>query len=349
MRTYKLHISDIQRYKSCRQAWSWASPLKANLTPRDKYQPFFTGSLMHHVLEYHYKFGTSAGDSIRAYIAANCDAEQQRDPALLDQARLVASMFNHYQLWQKQDRSWLADANFAFISAEQDFTVPLWRNQYAACELVGTFDGVVQNITDNKYYLWELKTTRSIAQREKQLDLDSQADAYTNAAQRILGVPISGIIYTLMRKDLPDFPKINKDGFLSASTSQDTTAFWYLKCIKEHHGAMLEKVSKEDQDLWIKHNYGTIINALLQQDQKYFRRVLVQRSQIELANSWQELRAVTNEMLSRRTPVYLNESYSCNYCLFRNPCIAKRAGRDYQHILDRDYVFNQRYADEIEV
>lgn len=347
-KTYRVHISDVQRYKSCRQAWQWSSPLKANLTPKDKYAPFFTGSLMHHVLEYWYKFQTPVLESIRIYMDQNCTPEQTKDSNIIEQGALVSQLFKHYELWQRQDTSWLSDANFTFLSAEQDFELPLWSNQYAKCNLVGTFDGVVQNLTNGKYYLWEIKTTKSIAQRTKQLELDSQADAYTNAAQRILGVPISGIIYTLIRKAVPDFPKVNKDGFLSQSTSQDITAWWYVQCVKYHHQDMLSKVSKADQDLWIKANYGVAIRNLLAAEQKYFARILVQRSQAELSSSWKELHSVTREMLSAKTPVYLNESYSCNYCLFRAPCIAKRQARDFQAMLARDYVFNERYRDEIE-
>ena len=344
-KTYFVHSSDIQRYKRCRQYWDWASPIRSNLTPRDKYAPFFTGSLMHHVLEHWYKIGQDAQTSIANYMAKECTPEQRADPKLLEQATLVQVLFEHYRLWQHHDASWLSDGNFEFIANEQMVHLPLWRNRYADVRLIMTFDGVVKDLTSGKYYLWEIKTTKSVVQRQKQLDLDLQADNYANGAQRILDVPISGIIYTLIRKKIPDFPKVLTNGFLSQSRDQDITGWWYLKCIKEHH--RLHLADREYRNEFIKENYSKILDHLLQ-EQNYFRRVLVKRSQAELDDSWHQLYAVTREMISKQTPIYLSEEDRCNFCLFRNPCIAKRQGRDYQAILDREYIFNDRYKDEIE-
>lgn len=345
---YKVHISDVMRYKSCRQAWQWSSPLKSNLTPKDKYAPFFTGSLVHHCLEMKHTIGLPTSQAIKMFLDQECTPEQKQDQTILDQVQLVYGLMQHYDLWQKQDTSWLADSNFEFIANEQDFATIIQRNSRSIIELVGRFDGVVKSLTNGKYYLWEIKTTRSIAEREKQLALDSQADAYTNAATRMLGVPIEGIVYTLIRKKIPDFPKVLQNGNLSAATSQDITAYYYLDCIKRHHSEVLDSLDLVATKAFIKSMYGNTLEALLNNDKPYFKRVLVQRSATELANSWNELKLVSREMISKRTPIYLNESYGCNYCLFRNPCIAKRAGKNYQEILDRDYVYNQRYADEIE-
>lgn len=334
-----LHISGVQQFKACRQAWQWASPLGRNLTPVDKYAPFFIGSLVHHALEYQYRFGITPEQSIAEYLAQNCTPAERQSEKILEQADQAAGLLKHYNLWQRHDQTWLADANFEFIANEQPFRVKLWDNSRKRIYLAGVFDGVVQSKHNGLYYLWEIKTTRSIIEREKQLQLDSQADAYTNAAQRMLGVKISGIVYTLIRKKVPEAPKALKDGTLSQSASQDTSAEWYLAYARNYHAGA--------SNVFLSETYGAFLNTLLAQENKFFRRVVVNRSQYELADSWTQLQQVAREMIDPRTSIYLNESHACNYCLFRAPCIAKRSGRDYEAILGSSYVFNERYADEV--
>lgn len=343
---YKIHISDVQRYKACRQAWSWSSPIRANLTPRDKYAPFFTGSLVHHCLEMRYKYDAPVNDAIESYCRIELTEAQQTDPKLLEQIELVRGLMKHYELWQKHDRTWLSDAGFEFIASEQTFSVPLWSNSRNSIELIGTFDGVVKNKHNGKTYLWEIKTTRSLSEREKQLQLDNQADAYTNAAQRILGMPIDGIIYTLIRKKIPEHPKIIKGNLLSVAESQDITAEWYLDLVKQHHfpQSMLDRMLI---NAWIKDQYGNFIDYLAKRGNNYFSRVVVNRSQIELADSWTQLQAVAREMINPKTAIYRSEDHHCNYCLMRQPCLAKFKGQDYATILNNSFVYNERYADEV--
>lgn len=338
--THYVHISHVQQFKACRQSWAWGAPQGRNLTPRDKYAPFFTGSLVHHCLEQRYKDGMPTLDALRMYIDRELNAEQQRDPNLLEQIDLVRGLMQHYDLWQKYDRTHLADTQFRFLANEQRFEIPLWSNSRHKITLASIFDGVVESLHDGKYYLWEIKTTRSIAERLKQLDLDAQTDAYINGAQRVLGVPLAGVVYTLIRKKVPDAPKILKDGTLSLDARQDTSAAWYLDAVKAHHS--------DWGKAQISMQYGAFLDGLLQSANRYFARIVVNRSQAALNDSWLQLQAAAREMINPRIPIYRNESYSCNYCLFRDPCIAKRDGRDYEDQLARNYVFNERYASEVD-
>jgi PD-(D/E)XK nuclease superfamily len=334
-----IHISHVQAFRACRQAWHWSSPQGLNLMPVDKYAPFFTGSLVHHCLEYRHKFATPADEAIAVYCDRELTPAQKQDPKLLEQIELVKGLLAHYALWQKHDKTPLADRAFCFVDNERPFNTKLWSNSRHTVTLAGIYDGVVQSLDDGKYYLWEIKTTRSIAERSKQLALDAQTDAYVNAAQRELNLPISGIIYTLIRKKIPEAPKELKNGLLSQAANQDTTAEYFLNYVKHYHS---------DRDhAWLGATYGQFLNDLLAQDNRYFARIVVNRSQAALADSWQQLEAVTREMIAPHTAIYRNETYACNYCLFREPCIAKRDGGNYQAILANNYVNNPRYADEV--
>lgn len=306
--------------------------------------PFWLGSLVHHCLEMRYKYSASIQEALASFPQLDRPLEEITDPRQLENIVLARGLLLHYDLWQKYDRTWLRDDNFDFIASERDFATALWANSRNRIEIVGTFDGVVKSKHNGKHYLWEIKTTRSITEREKQLALDSQTDAYLNAAQRILGIELAGVVYTLIRKKIPEFPKILKTGMLSQAKDQDTSAEMYLAHVKAHHGL---GAWATDPKPWIRDNYGDIINHLAQQGNPYFSRVVVNRSQAELQDSWDQLQAAAREMIDPRTYIYREESYACNYCLFRHPCITKRAGGDFRAILDRDYVFNERYADEV--
>ena len=336
---YKIHISDVGAYKKCRRLWAWSSPLRGNLEPFDKYAPFFIGSMVHHTLEYHYKFGTPTDLAIQGYLQEHCTDDELVNPNIIGQINLAQGLVDHYLLWQSKDQSILADANFEFIAPEQDFKTILWRNSRKRIWLAGTFDGVVKQLSSGRYYLWEIKTTRSLIEREKQLALDEQADAYANAAQSVVGYPISGIIYTLIRKKVPEFPKIGNDSLLSQNKNQDTTPEFYLDCIKRNHPGITKEV--------IKAVYGDFINYLCQEPNKYFRRLVVNRNPSELRQSKLELIAAAQEMIDDRTPIFRSSGPHCNYCLFRSPCIALNQGRDYQRILAEGYTQNRRYSDEV--
>lgn len=335
---HTIHISGVGSYKQCRQAWYWASPQGLNLTPKDRYMPFFLGSLVHHCLEMHYRFAMPSSTAIEAYLTQHCTSAERSDMNVLSMVTLATGMLEHYHMWQKHDTTWLSDDNFAFIDNERPFSTALWANTRHAVSLKGTYDGVVKSFHDNKYYLWELKTTRSIMEREKQLDLDAQTDAYLNAAQRELGLELAGVVYTLMRKKIPDAPKELKNGTLSCAKDQDTTAEWFIRAARALHNG--------DKEL-LKQLYGAFLNTLYNSDNRYFKRVVVTRTNTELKDSWQQLQSVSREMINTKTAIYRNESTHCNYCQFRLPCITKRQGKDYKAVLDRNYTFNERYQNEV--
>jgi len=337
---YEIHISDINEYRRCRQAWHWSSPLRSNLVPVERYAPFFLGELVHHALEYHYRFRSNPLDAINLFLEASTGWEKSYrtvltslPPKLYEAYTLAITIADHYLIWQKYDQSWLADREFEFVAPEQDFSRVISSNTRKRIIHAGRFDGIVYHRAEGKYYLWELKTTRSLIEREKQLALDMQTDTYMLAAKDILarlgqsidGViyPIEGIIYTLMRKKEPTTPEVLKSGYLSTKANIDTTPEWYMETAKKHHSDLDTNARKQIID----RQYADIIQTLLGQPNKYFSRILVKRSQAQLDNTQQDLAAISKEMIDPKTPIYITDGPHCNYCLFRAPCIAKRNGK----------------------
>lgn len=338
---YEIHISDIMRFKRCRREWAWASHLKRNLEPRDKYAPLWIGTLVHHGLEQWYRSQVEPEFSIVNYECANLTPTQIDDPKNRESCDLAINLVANYIKWQRTDRTWLADKNFDFIAPEQDFKVLLWQTSRARVWLAGRFDGIVRRRDNGFLYLWEIKTTRSIMEREKQLDFDEQTSAYLFAAHK-LGYDVQGAIYTLIRKKLPESPRILKNGLLSTDKSIDTTPEHYIQCIRDHHFA--DRDSRETDRQFILNNYGDILTHLGMQPNKFFKRVTVNRSPREIEHSASEIIAVAREMLSKQTPIYMTATAGCNWCLFRNPCAAYNRGQDYEAILEREYQPNTKFT-----
>lgn len=348
----EIHISDVLAFKRCRRYWDFTSLLRMNLTPLGTYVPFFVGSAVHYCLEQHYKYGTAPTDSLAAFLteyAAKVGSEAiARDmEAIGTSLILVEGVLAHYLEWATADKSDFADNALEWVSTEQAFKSPIRTAGGRVSKrmyLAGRFDGVVRHKRDNQLYLWEIKTTRSVTERLKMLPHEEQANAYANAAQELLGEPIAGIIYTIIRKKVPESPAELKKGGLSRDKSIDTTAERYLAAVRAHHG---EQATRE----FIKTQYGEILQQLLDQPNKFFARVVIRRTQAELRRANDDLRAVATDMINRPY-IYPHGGPHCTWCNFREPCIAMNNG-DFdtaKALLVANYqrnTYHERRADDV--
>lgn len=330
MTTFDIHISDVLAFKSCRRKWNWSSLLRQNLTPLGVYVPFFVGSVIHGALDRYYRYGLSPAHEVTMLAWEETKLIQEEYPEIYaaqlpkidQQVALCEAILNHYVQWARSYNGPLNDRDLDFINVEQRFDVPMRTNRGFIAKryrLAGRFDGVVRNKRDDQLYLWEVKTTRSIAERIKQLDLEEQADAYALAAQELLGMPIAGVIYTLIRKAIPEQPQVLKNGMLSQNKQIDTTFECYLAAIRAQH----QHNATRD---FISTHYGDFLQHLLDNSKPFFERVLIRRSQAQLKASRDELYAVAREMTDPRVPIYHHGQPSCNWCIFRDPCLALQNG-----------------------
>lgn len=340
-----IHITDVQRFKRCRRLWGYASPLKSNLVPTERYAPYYFGTLVHYVLEQVAK-GYSFPVALDSFFVQN---EGKVPASPLDTGysdyQLAKGIFRHYLMWQKTLFITLnRDEDYEHISPEHSFTYLLHGNAYRRIYLKGKFDGIVRHKGTGKYYLWEIKTTRSVTERLKQLDLEQQTDAYLIAAQHVLnslGIyePVEGMIYTLIRKKVPPDPKVLKDGTLSQA-KLDTTPYWYAMQVKQQHpDYSTEQLSSI---------YGPALSQLQAEHTPYFERLTVTRSVQQLVQSQRDLIAVAQDMVSPRTMLYPNPDDRCNYCLFRDPCVLQQQGlkRKAEALLQSNFKLNNDYEGE---
>jgi hypothetical protein len=331
MTQYEIHISDVLAFKSCRRKWDYSSLLRRNLTPIGIYAPFFTGRVIHGALDALYRYGINPADEVIELVAKETKELQEKFPTvhaanvptINEQMALCVAILEHYMQWRASFRGKFNDNDLDFLNVEQAFNVPMRTNRgflARSLRLAGRFDGIVRHKKDDQLYLWEVKTTRSIAQRLKQLDLEEQADAYCIAAQELLQQPIAGVIYTLIRKAVPQSPQVLKNGFLSQNKAIDTTFAHYLAAIRSHHGHIAT-------NQFIQETYGDFLQHLLDNGNPFFERVMIRRSQAQLKSARNELYAVALEMTRPSIPIYKHGQIGCNWCIVREPCIAQQQGQ----------------------
>lgn len=356
MPTYDIHITDVQAFKRCRRSWNWASPLRRNLTPLRPYGPFFIGTVVHGALRQMYYFGIEpvstvdelADEALAPLRAAYPAVYEASKPKIDEWVSFSKSLLEHYGQWARSYNGPFNDRTLDFVNVEQSFNVPMRTNRgfYARnIRKAGKFDGIVRNKLDNRLYLWEIKTTKSIEQRQRQLDLEEQADSYALDVQEMLGEPVAGIIYTLIRKALPAEPQILKRGGLSQNKQADTTFERYLAAIREYHG---HNATRE----FIQDTYGDYLQHLLDNGNPFFARIVVERSPAQLRVARDELYAVAKQMIDPAVPIYKTADVHCNWCIWKEICIALQQGqKEYaDRLLAENYIentYHQRSDEEL--
>ncbi len=336
----EIHISDVRTFKQCRRKWWWSSPLGRNLEPNVPYAPFFSGRAVHYALEMYYgKKHVPFQTSLDKFFA-----HEEKEMGTLwpierntfnEQVELVRGITDHYKLWSTGFEGRFADDKLEFLSLEQSFRVPIFARsgrKSTKVMLSGRFDGVVKVAGENgdTYWIWEIKTTRSIEELTHSLANDEQAGAYIWAAQQMYKVPITGVLYNILRKKVPTQPRVLQNGMLSVAKDIDTTAEAYFNAIHTLHPDWKMETIQE--------YYGEILDTLIQKGNTFFSRFPVYRTQVEIETLAENLHATALEMTRPTTVRYPTPGWmNCKFCHFRSPCLAMNAGADVEFMLEHEY------------
>lgn len=336
-----IHISDIRTFRTCRRRWEWSSALGRNLEPTVPYIPFFTGRAIHHCLEMYYgpkhipldkaldQFLHDEQEEIRKI----GELWPQEEASFVEQIDMMRGILGHYKLWVEQDHKMYADENLEFVSLEQEFDVPMplpSKGVSKTMRLGGRFDGVVKHVPTGEYWIWECKTARSVQELVNSLTNDEQCGAYMYAASKMLGVPIKGVLYNVIRKKAPTSPGMLQNGTISQATKTDCTEFYYKWFIRQ--------VFPDYSDDTIQGFYGGVLEAFREKEAAFFLRFPVYRSAYEINGLMKNIFYTAKEMVSPKTVRYPSPSWlNCTMCHFKSPCIALNAGSDFEVLLAAEY------------
>jgi len=376
---HTVHVTDVLSFLNCRQQWDFSSHLRQYLERKTPVIPFFVGKGVHDALDVKYERGADPAAFFHQYAQDELVALHRTEGELwdteLDKLKdgidLAKNMLWHYELWQRYDTSTNSDQNLKFIATELPDDTPLMipaPPDFAGSEEWGVgfglrLDGVVQRTTDNTYWVFETKTCRSIGERKTMLANDLQAAMYCWAAEQMLGVTISGVIYNLMRKKIPSIPsQLNATistphGNLptfSVAKSTDTT-FEVYKHILD--GLADKRASERGGEATVRDQLRNILydhhrarlEDLWAQGNTYFERYELVKSRPQIRRALHTVWHAAQDMLDPNVPIYPRPGgLQCNYCHFRAPCLTIDNGGDPSRILEEEYQPRRPWTPSVE-
>jgi len=356
-----IRTSDRGSFRSCRQEWDWSSKIRSNLEPAQRYAPFEDGTTWHEALAEYYFPGTwhlldnpltavavhqAARDKLsQVHTEQVALAIQLYGEETLPDERLVeygerydmlSGMLEHYFKWAP------TVDNFTPVKIEIEFEVPietpngkLYKIDNEPVMYQGRLDGLVQD-PQGRYWIFEHKTAGQMG-NTAWLELDAQCGSYAWAIQKQLGVRIAGIIYSRALKAVPKPAKAllkpYKGRNFSTNKQSRTTYALFTEQLK---------VAGEPET-----QYTEYLNYLRDKGNPFFDRLEVYRNEAALETMGRNIYLEAKEMLSQPAIYPSPNMFSCNFCRFREPCIAKQNGYDYQFILDE--LFVPRSKDVIQI
>lgn len=336
-----IRTSDRLAYKRCRRKWSLSSGLRYNRTPSQGPSYFWIGTGGHFAMEdYHgYNNYGHPAEAFKAYVEAWRQYAQKTRFQLPDdwqeQAELGVALMDYYMLWL-QERSplqtlWIDGVPQVEVKVEiqlpHEYFSPKVQDFYNdGIFYQATLDRVV--IIDGEYWLLDYKFFKQLQQLH--LEFDPQMSAYVWCGHVMYpDMPLQGAIFEQHRKDLPNPPRVLKNGSLSAAKNQKTTHRLYRKALIDTYGDVASSPSANIDLL----NHLAEIESKDRDD--FIRRDYTVRTPQQIAAIGQKILMEAEEMLDHDIPLYPNETKDCSWdCSFQDICIMMDSGDDWEFTLN---------------
>jgi hypothetical protein len=201
----------------------------------------------------------------------------------------------------------------------------------------GRVDLIVHDM-EGGYWVWDWKSAASLTSDiEIYLELDDQVAGYVYALRKGLGLNIRGFMYHEQRKAFPEPPKENKTIRLGRKFSvnvQQATDY-------ETYRAHVEEFDKEAYEAGL---YDDFLNFLQAEGIIFYRRFKIYKSDYELEEFERNLIAETREMIRPDIAIYPEPSrFGCGGCAYKEPCLSKNAGQDYEYTLQTMFEVKEPY------
>lgn len=353
-----IHISDIRLFRTCREKWNQFSPLKNNLEPKiqtsdlsSRSLALHDGTLFHTMFELVHRDGAIPNNETfwKAFRHMNEHLDQDTFADLqLASLHLWKIIKAYYRHWQAQKEQW-SDDKFKFFKLEEkfEFLAPkfLLENQGHKTPFTfgGRIDGIIQRHDDKSFWLWENKTSGRPTDLKKSLWNDNQSGLYLWIAGKLFNLPIKGIVYNIVKKEIPKTPEELKNGTLSQAKSINTVATAYYDYAVDFHGKPDAKVPMTPQE--VKEHYrGILTHLAANPDQDFFTRIEITKTPEQLEQLVWNLGYTAKEMLSPFTAIYPNESpMNCNWCSAKSICARHGQGLDADDIIEKYFQQKRKY------
>jgi hypothetical protein len=376
---HEIHTTELRSYRACRRRWDWA--FNQNRQAVKTAVPLEFGIAFHRAMEAMYnpetwgaprtliaQFAEAAFvDECRRQKSAweratdkyGADDEERDYDKLVALGRGMISWYvqnhlpvsefvvvavevsfqvpvldeNGVQLRCKCDVCWM---KYKIVTTDPDYRYNGWNGLPVVYE--GRVDAIIRDKWGNHWIL-DWKTTARMMSEDSDvvLELDDQITGYVFALRKALGLAIRGFKYVELRKAFPEPPTKNKVTRLGKS-------FSVSKQQPTDYDTFVRTVRVEDKAAYDEGLYDDYIEWLQAEGTRFIEVHTVYKTETQLANFHQELIWQAREMTNPDLYLYKSPGrFACGYCAFREPCLDKDQGGDYQYALNTMYEVKPRY------
>lgn len=359
--------SEVQDFLRCRLRWNYR--WNRQLEPQKKSTKLVLGTLFHKFLEAYYSRQTSPEEGrldplhkglhnmeqlYETEVATKIE-EGVYDPVESSEMwGLLQSLAKWYhEYWSdRQVEKW------EVVATEQTYYVNMrtleWTTDRTKAE-TDWADDIVYEATidlvlriDGKLCIADHKTASQIDTFVKKIEMDRQISRYIFVANVVFKEEVYGLIYNIIKKEVPHPPKETKKG-LSVAKDQRTTYNLYFKALDEKG-----LIQWSDETHWTTEDgYMEMLQLLKNrelpnaQGNDFLRRVFVRRNKAELNNAMNEFMQVATtirrmrEFLNKhegkdlgfQNPIYRSITNDCSWdCGYKACCIAGMDGSDVAYL-----------------
>lgn len=234
-----------------------------------------------------------------------------------------------WRRWEKHEvgikhyEEWISQASLP--RSKEYYRAQIWEG------LPVTYGGRLDMIAQDKYgrlWIFDWKTTGKIMEEgsaEAFLELEDQITSYVVSLYR-LGRPVAGFVYHEQKKAVPEPPALlsrkMKGRSYSTAKNQNTTYELYLQTIMEH-----------DAEALAAGHYDEFLHWLQVEGPKFYQRHQQHRNLHQIHSAWDDMVSEARDIIENPRVYPQPGRFSCNTCAFRQPCLGRSMGEDYQYTL----------------
>lgn len=329
--------SDVRMYKRCRRKWDYLSKLRKGLKIKRIVKKLTLGVGIHVALSAYYSHYNKDENSLKVLHSSFAEWYTKEKERLEELEILQEQEDEMSELYNLGKKILTGYAAWATKYDPKDFTKVLYNeeridipihnpNKKRTCGIYSFKADLI--VEDKDKFLWLIDHKTIATANIPSLELDEQAVSYLYGAQKKLGIKLEGIIFNFLIKKLPAIPQVLKNGTLSKK--QITTTYdVYLNAIKEHH-----KIEEGNEGSEILAPYKEVLDELKNQENPFFKREKVYKSQLEIEEIGKRLYYEYREMRKPKIDIFPNPTRDCIWdCSLRTLCLAQNDGGDVKALI----------------
>jgi PD-(D/E)XK nuclease superfamily len=187
-------------------------------------------------------------------------------------------------------------------------------------------------------WIFDWKTTIRMLDEDAEasfLTLDDQITSYCWALTKY-GIYVAGFVYVEFKKAYPQAPRILEKKYRGRAVSTD-------KQFLTNEKLFMETIKLHDPDGWQMGLYDDHIAWLKADGPKFTQRHQIHRNAKEITNAGRNIALEAMDMINSPRIYPQPGRFSCNWCLFKQPCIGKNMGEDYEYTLRSMFEVKQHH------